>query len=69
MNFNGNDEKENFRGNADEKQFGFKKSKGTRNAIFELKITLKRSLEMEKDVKLCFVDFQKAFDTNSQTNV
>ena len=46
----------------DEKQYGFRKGKGTRNAIFVLRMILERSLEMQKDIYLCYVDFSKAFD-------
>ena len=46
----------------DEKQYGFRKGKGTRNAIFILRMIIERSLEMQKDVYLCYIDFAKAFD-------
>jgi len=45
-----------------EEQFGFKKDCGTRNAIFLLRILGERSLEMQKDVHLAFIDYEKAFD-------
>ena len=37
-----------------EEQFGFRKGKGTTNAIFTLKIILERSIEMQKE---CFYVF------------
>ena len=46
----------------DEKQYGFRKGKGTRNAIFILRMILERALEMQKDIYLCYIDFAKAFD-------
>ena len=49
--------------NLDENQYGFRKGKGTRNAIFVLRMILERSIEVQKETYLCFVDFQKAFDT------
>ena len=49
--------------NVDEKQYGFKKGKGTRNAIFVLKMIIERAIEVQKDLYLCYIDFQKAFDT------
>ena len=34
----------------------------TRNAIFILRMFCKRSIEMQKDMYLCFIDYEKAFD-------
>ena len=45
-----------------ESQMGFRKGKGTRDAIFQLRMIGERVLEMGKKVYLCFVDYQKAFD-------
>ena len=45
-----------------ETQFGFMKDKGTRNAIFALKTLMERSIEVQKDLYLCFIDYSKAFD-------
>ena len=54
---------------------GFRKGKGTRDAVFQLRMTSERvqklNIEVEKKGKiitkarklyLCFVDYQKAFD-------
>ena len=49
--------------NIDERQYGFRKGKGTRNAIFILRMLIERAIEMQKDLYLCYIDFQKAFDT------
>ena len=46
-----------------EEQYGFRKGKGTTNAIFALRLIIERSVEMQKTVLLCFVDYEKAFDT------
>jgi len=46
---------------ADE-QYGFMKDKGRRNAIFNLRILGERAIEMQKDLYVCFIDYQKAFD-------
>ena len=35
---------------------------GTRNAIFTLRMICERSIEMQKDIYICFIDFAKAFD-------
>jgi len=45
-----------------EEQFGFKKDYGTRDAIFVLRILGERSIEMQNDVHIAFVDYKKAFD-------
>jgi hypothetical protein len=36
--------------------------KGTRNAIFILRMLGERAIEMQQDLYLCFIDYQKAFD-------
>ena len=46
-----------------EEQYGFVKGKGTTNAIFILRMLSERAIEMQKDVYLCFIDYEKAFDT------
>ena len=45
-----------------EEQYGFMEGKGTRNAIFILRMLSERSIEMQKDIYLCFIDYEKAFD-------
>ena len=45
-----------------ESQMGFRKGKGTRDAIFQLRMIGERSLRMGRKLYLCFVDYQKAFD-------
>ena len=45
-----------------EEQYGYIKGKGTRNAIFILRILIERVLELNKKLYICFVDFEKAFD-------
>lgn len=45
-----------------EEQYGFRKGKGTVNAIFNLRMITERTVEMQKDIYMCFVDFEKAFD-------
>ena len=44
-------------------QYGFMPDKGTRNAICVLKRLVQRSVEKQKDVYTCFIDYSKAFDT------
>ena len=50
---------------VDKAQFGFRKGKGTRNAIFVLKTIMERRIEKQNDLFLCFVDFEKAFERTS----
>jgi hypothetical protein len=45
-----------------EEQYGFVADKGTRNAIFILRMLGERAVEMQQDLYLCFIDYQKAFD-------
>ena len=45
-----------------EDQYGFRKGKGTRDAIAVLRCLGERSLEHGKDLYICFVDYEKAFD-------
>ena len=37
--------------------------RGTRNAIFVLRRLVERSIQKQKDVFTCFIDYSKAFDT------
>lgn len=46
---------------ADE-QFGFMPDKGTRNAIFTLRMLCERAIQHQQVVFLCFIDYVKAFD-------
>jgi len=43
-------------------QFGFRKGKRTRDAITTLRVLGERSLQRGKDLCICFVDCEKAFD-------
>jgi hypothetical protein len=45
-----------------EDQCGFCKGRGTREAISVLRCLGERSLEHGKDLYVCFVDYEKAFD-------
>ena len=45
-----------------ETQFGFRADTGTREAIFALRTFCERCLEVQRDVYLCFIDYEKAFD-------
>ena len=43
-------------------QFGFRRGMGTRDAIGVMRMICERSLELDNDSYICFVDFEKAFD-------
>ena len=45
-----------------DEQNGFRKGRGTRESIFNLRIMSERAIQMQKDVYVCFIDFEKAFD-------
>ena len=45
-----------------EGQYGFMKDRGTRNAIFNIRMLSKRSIEHQQDIYLVFIDYKKAFD-------
>ena len=43
-------------------QFGFRSGMGTRDAIGVMRMLCERCLELDNDIYICFVDFEKAFD-------
>lgn len=45
-----------------ETQFGFRNGFGTREALFCLNVIIQRARDVNCDVFICFVDFEKAFD-------
>ena len=51
-----------IRPEINEAQYGFVPDAGTRNAIFALRMLCERSIEVQRDVYLCFIDYKKAFD-------
>ena len=44
-------------------QYGFMPHKGTRNVIFVLRRLVESSVEKQRDVYTCFIDYSKTFDT------
>jgi len=44
-------------------QKGFRKGKGTRDAIFQLRMIAERSVQVNKKVYACFMDYKKEFDS------
>ena len=53
----------------EEDQFGFPKGKGTRDAIGLMEIISGRVRHIKKDLCLCFIDWQKAFDCVAWTKL
>ena len=45
------------------KQCGFMKDKGTKNAIFVLRMLSERAIQMQQTRHLCFIDWKKTFDS------
>ena len=45
-----------------EEQYGFIEGKGTRNAVFIMRMISERAIEVQKNVYMCFIDYEKAFD-------
>ena len=50
-------------------QFGFRSDIGTRNAVFVLNNIGQRSIEMQKEIYMSFVDYTKAFDRIEHNNL
>ena len=42
--------------------YGFMKDRGTRNAIFNIRMLSERSIEHQQDIYAVFIDYKKAFD-------
>ena len=58
-----------FKNKIDPTQFGFCKGKGTRNAIFNMRMLTERSVEMQKDLYVAYIDYEKSFDTVKHTEL
>jgi len=52
-----------------EDQFGFRKGTGTRDAIGMLRKVSERTLEIDEELSVCFIDWQKAFDRVNWTKI
>jgi hypothetical protein len=52
-----------------EDQFGFRIGKGTRNAIGILRIISERTLDIDEELSVCFIDRQKATDRVNWTKL
>ena len=52
-----------------EDQYGFRRGKGTRDAVGMMRITAERTLEIDEELCICFIDWQKAFDRVNWTKL
>jgi hypothetical protein len=52
-----------------EEEFGFRRGKGTRDAIGMLRIISERNLAIDEELCACFIDWQKAFDRVNWTKL
>jgi len=52
-----------------EDKFGFRRGKGTRYAIGMLRIISERTLEIDEELSVCFIDWQKASDRVNWTKL
>ena len=43
-------------------QAGFRKGRGTRDQIANIRWIIKKAREFQKDIYFCFIDYTKAFD-------
>lgn len=43
-------------------QFGFRRGLGTREALVAIQVLVQKCYDQRKDVMLCFIDYEKAFD-------
>jgi len=52
-----------------EEQFGFRRGKGARDAIGMMRIIAERTLEIDEELCVCFIDWQKVFDRVNWTKL
>ena len=50
-------------------QAGFRKGRGTRDQIANIRWNFEKAREFQKNIYFCFIDYTKAFDCGSQQNV
>ena len=48
---------------------GFRKGRGTRDQIANIRWTMEKAREFQKNICFCFIDYAKAFDCGSQQTV
>ena len=50
-------------------QAGFRKSRGTRDQIANIRWIIKKAREFQKNIYFCFIDYTKAFDCVNQNKL
>ena len=50
-------------------QAGFRKDRGTRDQIANIRWIIKKAIEFQKNIYFCFIDYAKAFECGSQQTV
>ena len=50
-------------------QTGFKKGRGTRDQIANIRWIIEKAREIQKNIYLCFIDYAKAFDCVDQNKL
>ena len=50
-------------------QAGFRKGRGTRDQIANIRWIIKKATELQKNIYFCFIDYAKAFDCVDQSKV
>ena len=50
-------------------QAGFRKSRGTKDQIANIRWIIKKTREFQKNIYFCVIDYAKAFDCGSQQTV
>ena len=43
-------------------QAGFRKGRGTRDQIVNIRLIIEKAREFQKNINFCFIDYDKAFD-------
>lgn len=56
----------NFEAEIGNTQFGFRNGMGTREALFGINMLAQTCLDMNQDLYLCYIDFEKAFDKDNK---
>ena len=51
-----------LKGEISKGQTGFRSGLGTREGIFNIRAVLEKMIAINKDIYICFIDYQKAFD-------
>ena len=50
-------------------QVGFRKGRGTRDQIANIRWTMEKAREFQKNIYFCFIDYAKAFDCVDQNKL